>query len=200
MGREANLESLDERHHLLILDQPIIHQQLPDFGIVHLVRRRVIRVLDNLHGNVLPFRDLVRNIYPHTLGLFGVERVFGRLLALGSLSHHLEQGGLGVADGLDGTAHVLASLDDRGIHRGFGCRPACELDGFGLLKDVRPDVFSEMGSNRGGGQGGNADPVEDDILVHANVQGDFTAPVTSTLEFIESVLENVLVVGSVRDE
>lgn len=43
-------------------------------------------------------------------------------------------------------------------------------------------------------QGGGADPVEDEVGVHADLGGDLAVPVPCALEFIEAVFEGVFVV------
>lgn len=70
------------------------------------------------------------------------------------------------------------------------------LHGFRLAEE-RPDVFGEVRSDGEDEQGGDADPVFDEGGVHADVGGDFAVPVTGRLEFVEGVLQGILVVGAV---
>lgn len=74
------------------------------------------------------------------------------------------------------------------------------LNGLRLLENFRPDVLGEVRSDGEDKESGDADPVKDEIGVHADVGSDLTVPVTGRLELVEAVLQRVLVVVADRVE
>lgn len=61
-------------------------------------------------------------------------------------------------------------------------------------------MIGKVGSDRRDDEGSNANPIGDEIDVHADVGSDFTVPITNDLEFVEAVFERILVIctGTVR--
>ena len=69
------------------------------------------------------------------------------------------------------------------------------LDRGGGVEEGRVDVFSKMRSDGKDKEGGGLNPPLDEGTVHPDVRGDFTVPVSCGLEFVETVLESIFVVG-----
>lgn len=55
-------------------------------------------------------------------------------------------------------------------------------------------MFGEVRSYGSNEKGGDANPVLDEICVHADVGGDFSVPVASGLKLIKAVFQSVFVV------
>lgn len=55
-------------------------------------------------------------------------------------------------------------------------------------------MVGKVGSDRGDDKGSNANPIGDEIDVHADVGSDFTIPITNDLEFVKAVFECIFVI------
>lgn len=75
-------------------------------------------------------------------------------------------------------------------------RPERSLDAAFFLQDALPDMFGEVGRDRGGCQGQDSDEFEDHLEMHALFESNLSIPVTRKQGFIERRLQRVLVVSS----
>lgn len=55
-------------------------------------------------------------------------------------------------------------------------------------------MIGKVGSDRGDDEGSDANPIGDEINMHANVGGGFTVPITNDLEFVEAVFERIFII------
>ncbi len=164
----------------LSLIRPFTGNSSSTLGVVNIVVRLQVRLLENAEADILPFREGLRDVDAHCLPLLGVKKALVRrriLLAL-RLSQSHQQRHLRVSDGLDRAAHVLSGLNDCTVNRSFRYGSQSALHGRGLLEDHAPDLLSEVRSNRNDKQSRAAHPVLDEVRMHPIVDGDISVPVT----------------------
>jgi len=65
---------------------------------------------------------------------------------------------------------------------------------FEFLEDGVPNLLPEVGCDGGDKQGGAADPVQDEVGVHADVASHLAVPIPDALEIVEPKFQGILVV------